>query len=119
MTARTQTAATLDPTSVAPFAVRASAHKAAAEQAPEGSLDRVEQLKLAAAAWVQATGREPGGWLYFYEAAETFLAARDAAFAAGTNSAAEELTRSARTYLDQAKRLNPLSPQVQALEKAF
>jgi hypothetical protein len=56
------------------------------------------------------------GWLYFYLAAEAFVAARDAALSAGDNAAAEKLTWSARTYLDEARRLNPLSDQVQALE---
>ncbi len=118
-TARASTAAALDPTSVLPFSARAAAHRTAAAQAPAGSSDQVEQLKLAAAAWVEATDREPGSWLYFYQAAEVFLTARNAAVAAGAYSAAEELGTSARTYLEEARRLNPLSPQVKALEATF
>jgi hypothetical protein len=119
MSARTETAAALDPTSVAPFATRAAAHTAAAAEASKGSPEHIQQLKLAAAAWVDATQREPGGWLYFYLAAETFVAAGDAVRAAGDASGSDELTRTARSYLEEAKRLNPLSDQVQELEKGF
>ncbi|MBN1320240.1 MAG: O-antigen ligase family protein [Thermoleophilia bacterium] len=119
MTDRAATAAALDPTSVTPLATRAGAHRAAAAQGEPGSAEQIEQLNLAAQAWVEATEREPGGWLYYYQAAEAYLAARDAALAAGTFSKAEEFGDSARSYLDEAGRLNPLSPQVKALEKAF
>lgn len=114
--ARADTAAALDPTSTAPFAVRAAVHEADAARAPETSSARVEQLTLAAEDWVGAIGVEPAGWLYYYNAAATFLAARDAARTAG-GASAEELDRSARTYLSQARALNPLSPQIAALER--
>jgi hypothetical protein len=104
---------------VLPFSVRASAHRAAAQTAPEGSIERVNQFRLAAAAWVEATEQEPGGWLYFYLAAKAFVAARDAALSMADTAAAEELTRSARTCLDEAVRLNPLSDQVPALERSL
>ncbi len=119
VTARTETAAALDPTSAQPFAVRATAYELAAGQAPEGSPKRVEQLETAIQAWVDATQREPGSWLCYYKAAEMSLAARDAMVAAGAASSGEELEQTARTYLDEARRLNPLSPQAAALEKAF
>ena len=118
MLARTNTAAALDPTSVQPFAVRANAYKTAADQAPEGSPARTEHYRLAAEAWVDATEREPGGWLYHFKAGEMFLAARDAAIASGA-ATAEELGRAARSSLDEARRLNPLSRQIDALEKGF
>jgi len=119
MTDRAATAAALDPTSVTPFAIRAGAHRATAAQADPGSPEQVEQIALAATAWVEATQREPGGWLYHYLAAEAYLAARNAALTAGTFSKAEEFADAARSHLDQAGRLNPLSPQVKNLEKAF
>ena len=119
LTARAHTAEKLDPTSVLPFSVRATAHQAAAQAAPESSAERVEQFKLAAAAWVEASKQEPGSWLYFYLAAEAFVAARDAALSANASSAAQELEQSARFNLGEAKRLNPLSDQVASLEKAF
>jgi small neutral amino acid transporter SnatA (MarC family) len=118
MTARTKTAAALDPTSVLPFAVRAGAYKTAAGHEPEGSLLRVGLLTSAAAAWAEATERESSSWLCFFKAAEMSLAARDAALAAGVASA-DELERSARSYLNEARRLSPLSPQIDALELAF
>jgi hypothetical protein len=114
--ARANTAAAIDPTSVAPFAVRAAVHEAAAARAQEASPARVEQLTLAAEDWVGAIGVEPAGWLYNYNAAAAFLAARDAARTAGV-AYAEELDRSARAYLSRARALNPLSPQIAALEK--
>jgi hypothetical protein len=119
MTAESKTAATLDPTSIMPYSVRASAHSLTAMRAPEGSLERVEQFRLAAAAWVDATEVEPGVWLYYYQAAETYLRARDAALALGSEVTVEEMTQLARTYLNEADHLNPLSPQVDALGKGF
>jgi hypothetical protein len=119
MNAESKTAATLDPTSVLPYSVRASAHAAAAMQAPEGSLERVEQFRLAATAWVDASEVEPSGWLYPFQAAQTFLQARDAARALGSEATVEEMTQLARTYLNEADHLNPLSPQVDALGKTF
>ena len=46
------------------------------------------------------------------------MAARDAAVAANATTV-EELAGWARTYLDEARRLNPLAPQVAALEKVI
>jgi hypothetical protein len=114
--ARAKTAALLDPTSTAPYGVRAGVHEAAAESSPEGSPTRVKELALAANAWVGATQVEPQGWLYYYNAAKAFVAARDEAVAAGAPSA-PELDANARRYLAEAHRLNPLSPQIAALEK--
>ena len=116
MAARTQTAAKLDPTSVAPFATRAAAYGAAAARAPEDSFERLAQLQQVVAAWEAATELEPGYWLYFYQAAASCLAARDTALAIGRDTAAGELAASARAHLDEAKRLNPLSERVKALE---
>lgn len=118
MNARAGIAARLDPTSAQPFAVRANAYRAVAESAPEGSLERAGQLALVAAAWAEAVERDSGNWASFYRAAETALAARDAALAADAG-AAEELERAARTYLDEVHRLNPQSEQARALEEAF
>jgi hypothetical protein len=115
-TAKARTAAMLDPTSVLPFAVRADAHRAAAAQAPIGSTERFRQLDLAATAWEEALEREPGSWVYQYQAAAALLNARDAALAAGSGST-EELVNQARIYLEEARRLNPLSTQVEALNR--
>lgn len=118
--AGTETAIALDPTTTFPYAVRAAVHTAAADQAPEGSATRVEELRLAAAAWVDATEVEPEGWLYFCKAGEAFLAVREAVRNSSLGPAGvgvEELTRSAHVYLAEARRLNPLSPQLDALEK--
>ncbi|OFW61964.1 MAG: hypothetical protein A2133_07155 [Actinobacteria bacterium RBG_16_64_13] len=118
MTTRAQTAASIDPTATLPFVVRANAHWLAAVQAPEGSMERVAQFMQAAESWAAATEREPGGWLYHYKSAEMLLAARDASFAAGVSSS-EELLNLARTYLDKARGLNPLAPQIAALEQGL
>jgi hypothetical protein len=119
VTSRAELAASIDRTSAQPFAVRATAYELASRQAPEGSAEQAEWFKTAAQTWVEATKREPGSWLCYYKAAEMSLAARNAVAAAGETSTREELERSARRYLDEARRLNPLSPQVAALEKAF
>jgi hypothetical protein len=119
VTAQTNTAHALDPTSVVPYTVRASAHAVAAAAEVEGSAHRVELYKLAAEDWADAAELESGYWLYSYQTAEAFLAARDAAREAGDNVAEQELTQLARTYLNEADRLNPLSRQVDALEKLF
>ena len=112
------TAAKLDPTSTFPYALRAGVHTMAAERAPYGSQVRVEELKLAAAAWVDATKVDPADWVTLYQAARAFLAVRDAVQSADPGSAvAEELTQSARTYVVEAHRLNPLSPLIAALEE--
>ena len=116
--ARTQTALRLDPTTIQPYAVRANAHQVAAEQQPADSPARVQQLILAASDWIAALDREPDNWLCYYKIAQMTLAARDAALATDPASA-EELTRTARTYLNEARRLNPLSREIDALEKAF
>ena len=116
--AQTETAASLDPTATLPFAVRANAHKAAAEREAGDTPVRVEEYRLAAAAWIEAVEREPQGWLYYYKAAEMFVLARDAALTANP-AFAEELEGWARTYLDEVHRLNPLSPQAATLEKAL
>ncbi len=115
-TARTETAAKIDPTSVTPFVVRAYSHYFAALAAPEDSLERLSQFEEEAAAWVQAIGRETQGWLYYYKAARAFLAARDTALKLSADSA-DTLDQEARAYLAEARRLNPLSRQVTALEK--
>jgi O-Antigen ligase len=118
VTARAHTAATLDPTAIEPLSIRAYAHQLAAEQAPEGSSERVAQLELQAAAWVEAIEREPGQWVCYFKAAEAFLAAHDAALTTDQGSAQESLEW-ARMYLEQAHRLNPLSDEVEALQKAL
>lgn len=116
MTARAETASALDPTSVQPFAVRATAYRIAAGQEPDSSHVRVEYLMNAGRAWVEATEIEPGSWLCFYKAAEMYAAAGDAAIAADSTGS-EGLLRWARTYLDEARRLNPLSPEITALDR--
>ena len=72
-------------------------------------------------AWEEATQVEPHGWLYHYQAAQAYLAARDAAAAAGGIQAAsvQDLDAQARVDLAEARRLNPLSLAVAALEKAL
>jgi hypothetical protein len=112
-----KTAAWLDPTSTFPDAVRAGIHVMAAERTPQGSPIRAEELKLAAAAWVEATEVHSGDWVSFYQAAQAFIHARDAVRSSDPASVeVEELTRSARTYLLEARRLNPLSSRIAALE---
>lgn len=113
---RSNTAAWLDPTAVHPFAARASAYTLAAQQKAEGSPERANDLKRAADAWVDATRRVPDVWLNSYMAAKALLAARDAAAAAGMESDAHYFSESARTFLEHARELNPLSPQVEELE---
>jgi len=115
---RTETAAFLDPTSALPFSVQAGGHWLAAQKAPEGSPERLAHYLSEASAWVKATEREPGRWLYYFKAAEAFLAARDAALDIDP-AAAEQSAASARGYLAEASRLNPLSDQIEDLEKAF
>ena len=119
--ARAGTAAKLDPTSTAPYAVRAGVHAAAAAQAAPGSPGRALELMLAAQAWEEATQVEPHGWLYHYQAAQAYIAARDAAGAAGGIQAAsvQDLDVQARAHLAEARRLNPLSPAVAALGKGL
>jgi hypothetical protein len=119
----TETAAMLDPTSVKPFSVRANAYVLAAQQAPAASAERLVQLQLAADAWINATEVEPSGWSYYYESARTLLEARDAALLASSGfdselvAKAQELEEQARTLLEKAKRLNPLSSYVKDLEE--
>jgi hypothetical protein len=116
VTARAHTAASLDPTSILPFSVRADAHRAAAAETPVGSSERFRQLDLAVNAWEEALEREPHSWVCNYQAAKALLAARDAALAAGSGST-EELENQARIYLAEAHRLNPLSSEIDALER--
>jgi hypothetical protein len=115
--ARAHTAAWLDPTAVHPFAARATAYTLAAQQLPENSSARANDLRAAADAWVDAARRVPVVWLNSYMAASALVDARDAALAAGMTSDADYLGQSARTYLEKARQLNPLSRQVEALEK--
>jgi hypothetical protein len=112
MTAHAETAALLDPTTVQPFAIRASGHLAAAAEAPAGSTTRFQQLRLAADAWQEALDREPGSWVYQYQAANAYLLARDAA---SGSDLAEEMAEQARKYLSEASRLNPLSSEIDLL----
>lgn len=114
MTAHARTAAVLDPTSVLPFATRAAGHLAAASEAPATSTARFQQLRLAAQAWEEALEREPGSWVCHFQAAKTYLMARDAALAAGSDLA-EEIEAQARKYLSEASRLNPLSSEIDLL----
>jgi hypothetical protein len=117
--ARADTAAALDPTSTAPYAVRAGVHSAAAARAAEGSPGRALELMLAAEAREGATQVEPRWWLGHYQAAEAYIAARDAAREAGGAQAAsaDQLDAEARAHLSEARRLNPLAAEVGALEK--
>lgn len=114
---RTKTAAWLDPTAVHPFATRAAAYTLAAQQEAEGSRRKALDLQLAADAWEDATRREPDVWLNAYMAAQALVTARDASLAADMPSDAPYLTGSAKVFLDTARQLNPLSPQVKALEE--
>ncbi|MBN1630611.1 MAG: O-antigen ligase family protein [Thermoleophilia bacterium] len=118
VTAKADTAAALDPTSVLPFSVRAGAHRLAALAAAEGSPEQIEQFKLEAQAWAEAIDREPDGWLYYYNAARAHLAVRDAVLAVDPNLA-QESEEWARIYLEDASRLNPLSNGVRALQEAL
>lgn len=118
VTARTEIAAKIDPTSVMPFVVQADYHRLAAQAAPEGSAERLAQFEEEAAAWLKAIGREPRGWLYYFNAAEAYLAARDTALKSSPDSV-DILAQQARAYLAEARRLNPLSAQVTGLEKGL
>jgi len=113
---RTNTAAKLDPTAMHPYATRASAYTIAALKQPEGSTQRADDLRMAATAWIDAVKHQPNIWLNNYMAAQTLLTARDAATAAGKTADAKLFGQWAQTYLDQAKTLNPLSPQVKTLQ---
>jgi hypothetical protein len=115
---RTGTAAALNPASVMPFNIRAGAHRSAAQRAPEGSEERLEQYQLEAEAWVEAIEREPRGWLYYYNAAKAFLSVRDAAAVLDPHLA-QESTEWARIYLAEARRLNPLEQKIETLEQLF
>jgi hypothetical protein len=118
VTARTETAAKIDPTSVMPFVVRADFHRLAAQSAPEDSAERLAQFKEEAAAWIEAIAREPRAWLYHFNAAEAFVHARETALKVSPASA-DILGEQARAYLAKARRLNPLCPQVTALEQGL
>jgi hypothetical protein len=116
MTARAQTAAALDPTTTEPFGVRADVYVAAASQAPDAS-ERLRLLRLATTALQEALEREPGSWVYHFQAARTLFAARDAALVADSASV-RALEEQARAELAEALRLDPLSPEVSALQAA-
>jgi O-antigen ligase len=116
---RAKTAAWLDPTAVHPFASRASAYTIAAGKLPIGSRERADELRTAAEAWIDASRRVPVVWLNSYMAANALVVARDAAAAAGMTADAQYLGQSARMYLEKARNLNPLSPQVKNLEKSL
>jgi hypothetical protein len=111
--ARANTAASLDPTSTAPYAIRAGVHAAAAAKAPEGSSGRALELMLAAQAWDGATQVEPDGWLYHSRAAQVYRAAADAARVAGgaQAAAAQELDAKFRFHVSEARRLNPMQTE--------
>ena len=114
MESRASTAEALDPTSIEPFAARADAYSAAASVAPD-SATRLPQLLLAAEAWQQAIDLEPGNWVCRLEAARALFAAREAALFADPGQV-EQLDRQAKDQLAEARRLNPLSPELSALD---
>jgi len=116
--ARADTAAWLDPTSTEPYVSLAGVHQTAAASASTAA-DRLEQLRLEAAQWERVSELEPNNWGPHYQAAEALLAARDAARDARIFSVTQELTAQARIHLEEARRLNPLSPEVDELEKAL
>ena len=111
---RADTAAWLDPTSIEPFSARATAHKAAASLADDPA-ETLAQLKLAAEAWQEALEVEPHNWVCQYHAAESLLDQRDAALVVEPG-AAQELEDKARTHIEEVRRLNPLSPELESLE---
>lgn len=114
--AAAEIAASLDPTSYFPHAIAAEIHAARAAGLGEFSEARARELELAAASWVRATEVEPQSWVCFYKAAQTFLAARSAARGAMLESASQ-LTAAAKACAAEARRLNPLAPQIAALER--
>jgi hypothetical protein len=107
---RANTAASLDPTSTAPYVIRAGVHASAAAEAPEGSPGRALELTLAARAWDDATRVEPEGWLYHFQAARAYQDAGNAARLAGGSQvdAAQELDAKVQFHVSEARRLNPL-----------
>jgi hypothetical protein len=118
MIALTNTAAKIDPTSAQPFTVRAYAYRVNAQGLSEGSPEQFAGFQDEIAAWSLAIEREPGYWLYYYEAAKASIAARDAALMSAPQLA-DTLTEEAHAYLAEAKRLNPLSKEVEKLEKGL
>jgi hypothetical protein len=84
---------------------------------PSGSATQIAYLRLAAEAFARAAEIEPAGWVVHYQAAEAYLAARDAALDGGDASSAALFSASAQRYLDEAYRLNPLSPRVDELQQ--
>jgi hypothetical protein len=116
--ARTRTAAWLDPTSLAPFAIRAGLYEAALRLAPPGSAEAVNLQESVAATWKEAAANQPSSWVASYYAGASLVALRDAT-PEPDPAAAEDLTESARTYLNEARRLNPLSPEVAGLAKTL
>jgi hypothetical protein len=79
------------------------------------STTRLPQLLLAASAWQEAIALEPNNWVCRFQAAKVLLAAQAAALFADPASV-QELGRQARNQLAEAQRLNPLSPEIYALE---
>ena len=136
-----RTAAWLDRFSPAPVAAEARIFASAAEAPGTEHAILLDDLALAASAWEQAGKREPLSWDIAYRTSLAVLAYRDAAEGAPTSTAGSsalwaadpalwaeassirssgwtELTRLARSYLEQAVQLNPLSPEVkEALKK--
>lgn len=112
-----ETAARLNPFSPEPSMVMADVYARAARSAQlSGNRERtMTNLALAAAAWEEATRREPLAWALHYSAGLAILEYRDAAVAAGTRG---QLNDRARAQLLEAQRLNPLDPQpAQALAR--
>ena len=114
MTSRAQTAATLDPTSIEPFISRAAAYSSAATAAPD-AVGRMQLLRQAADVWLEAVEIEPHNWVCRLNAAEALVAAGDAALVLD-RMLVRNLRDQARAQLDEARRLNPLSEEIKALE---
>ena len=130
-----RTAAWLDRFSPTPAATEARVLASAAEAPGTERAVLLDDLALAASAWQEAGKREPLSWDVAYRTALAVLAYRDAAEGATTSTAGSsalwgadpalranaasirssdrmELTRLARDDLEQAGRVNPLSPEV-------
>jgi hypothetical protein len=115
--ARADTAAALDPTSIQPFTALAGLHMSAAAAAPN-SEERLRQLRLAADVWLRAVEVDPTNWVCQFGVAQALIAARDVALAVDRASA-QELEKQARIHLTEARRLNPLSPEIDDLEQSL
>ncbi len=114
MNSRVQTAASLDPTSIEPLAARADAYRLAAAMTTDAA-EQVRLLRQAADAWLEAIAIEPNNWVCRLGAAEALLAAGQSALVLD-RTLVIELKDQARAELDQALRLNPLSPEAKALQ---